>query len=342
MAATVKDIAKRLQISTSTVCYALNGGPRPVNEETRHKVLQLAKELDYRPNRLARSLATRRTSTIGVVPPSTEINVFRSMFVQLAWNAIVNESENLGYDLLLFAGKNLNGPEVAGLGLLDGRIDGVVFIAPQPDSNALHLMRQRNFPHTCIASAIEDPGVNFCVDNASGIRLAVEHLVKLGHKNIAHIGGYLASPDGRSRHDAFKASMIECGLKCTDRNVLIGHFTRSYGWEATIELLGRKDRPTAIVCANDEIAFGACEAAEHKGFNVPSDLSITGFDDTDIATQRSPKLTTVRQPIDLISSAALRAVVSLSWGELDTQSQVFPTSLVVRESTAIPPNSVPA
>jgi len=334
MPTTVKDIAKQLNLSTSTVCYALNGGPRTVTEEVRRRVLEKAKELDYRPNRLARSLVKGSTHTIGVVPPSTETNVFLSPFVQLAWNAIVNEAENSGQDILLFAAKNLNSPNEPGLGLLDGRIDGVIFIAPMLNAGPIMSVTERGLPFASICSSPDAPGIHMTADNAQGIRQAVGHLVELGHSRIAHVAGPPDSPDGRIRIEAFKDSMREFGLPIPAWYIEQNSFTRVFGYEAALRLLRLKNRPTAVVAANDEVATGVCIAAREIGLDVPGDLSVVGFDDTEMASLFFPALTTVQQPIGEMAAAALRVVTRLAARKNGVKSVCFPTKLVVRASTA--------
>lgn len=337
MPTTVKDIARQLNLSTSTVCYALNGGPRTVTEEVRRRVLEKAKELDYRPNRLARSLVKGSTHTIGVVPPSTETDVFLSQFVQYAWNAIVNEAEISGQDILLFAAKNLNSPNEPGLGLLDGRIDGVIFIAPMLNAGPIHSVNERGLPFASICSSPDAPGIHMNADNAQGIRLAVSHLVELGHTRIAHIAGSPHSPDGQIRLESFKRSMEGFGLSVPDGYIEQNSFTRQFGYEAARRILRLRRRPTAIVAANDELAAGVCVAAREMGIDVPKDLSVVGFDDTELASLCYPPLSTIRQPIGDMAAAAIRAVVRLAAGHKDVASDCFPTKLVVRESTAPAP-----
>ncbi len=334
MPTTVKDIAKQLNLSTSTVCYALNGGPRTVTEEVKKRVLDKARELDYRPNRLARSLVKGSTHTIGVVPPSTETNVFMSPFVQLAWNAIVNEAEITGQDILLFAAKNLNSPNEPGLGLLDGRIDGVIFIAPMLNAGPIMSVTERGLPFASICSSQDAPGIHMTADNCQGIRQAIRHLIELGHTRIAHIAGSPDSPDGQIRFAAYRESMQGFDLPILDGYIEQSSFTRSFGYEATLRLLRLKDRPTAIIASNDELGVGACVAAREMGIDVPNDLSIVGFDDTEMASLCYPPLSTVQQPIGEMAGAAIRAVVRLAGGQNDVKSVCFPTRLVVRASTA--------
>ncbi len=334
MAATIKDIARRLNISTSTVSYALNGGPRPVPDDVRERVLATARELEYRPNRVARSLVTGRTNAIGVVPPAVGENVFLSPFVRSAWNGLVNAAAPLGQDLLLYTGHDLNRPDEPGQELLDGRIDGVVFIAPRPDAAPVRFILEQGFPFATVAGSEVTQGLSYTADNEGGVRLALEHLAALGHRRVAHVTGGLASADARMRLDAFRHHADRLCLDADPSLIVEGDFIIERGREAAHRLLRMSNPPTAVFTANDEIAYGLCLEARELGVRVPEDLSVVGFDDTDLSFVFSPPLTTVRQPVQDMAKAALRAVIALVQGEEKPKRHVFPTELVVRGSTA--------
>lgn len=336
MAATIKDIARILKISTSTVSYALNGGPRTVPEEVKNKVLELAKELDYRPNRVARSLVTGRTNSVGVVPPAVGADVFLSPFVRAAWNGLVSAAAPLDQDLLLYTGHDRNRPEDQGFELMDGRIDGVVFIAPRPDAGSLRAVAQRGLPLATVSGERAEGGISYTCDNRGGVREAVRHLVTLGHRRIAHITGNLAAGDGVVRHEAFLAALSEFGVEPDHDLIVHGNFTIVTGAECGNYLLDLPKPPTAVFCSNDEMAYGMCQVARERGVSVPEQLSVVGFDDTVMNAIVTPPLTTVRQPINDMAIASLRAVVRLIQGGDPPQAHEFPTELIVRGSTAEP------
>jgi LacI family transcriptional regulator len=332
--ATIKDIARKLNISVSTVSYALNGGPRSVPEGVRQKVLDIAKELDYRPNRVARSLVTGLCGVIGIVPPSIESDVFNSPFVRMTWNALVNEAEALGQDLLLFAGHNRNSPDQAGSAFLDGRIDGIVFIAPRSDAGAVPFLCARNFPAATIAGG--DQGcLTYKVDNEGGVRQALGHLYSLGHRRIAHLAGSPLAPDSVERQRTYLEWMSEKpDVELREGYIQNGWLSTPGGFQAGLRLLEARPRPTAVFASNDEMAYGLSQALHAHGLSIPRDLSIVGFDDCDLSYAFNPPMSTVRQPIAEMASAALRSVVALVRREQPTPATVFPTELVVRASTA--------
>lgn len=333
MAATIKDIARELRISTSTVSYALNGGPRRVPDDVRRRVLAKAQEMDYRPNRIAKSLVTGRANAIGVVPPATHTDIFRSPFVQVAFNALVNEAEEMGQDLFLFTARDRDRMENAGRDLMDARIDGVIFIAPNVTATAISELRQRRFPYAVIAGAIHGAECSFAADNDAGVRAAVKHLYDLGHRRIAHIVGNEDHDDAIKRRQAFINQVAEMGLDPDPDLIIAAEFTQVAGYRAAQRFLNLPNRPTAIFASNDEIAFGVTLAFREAGVRIPEDVSLVGFDDSAFCGTLSPGLTSVRQPVDAMAVEAVRYVMRRLEGEDVEQGRQFPTELIVREST---------
>lgn len=339
MAATIKDIARRLNISVSTVSYALNGGPRSVPEEVKKKVFEVAQELDYRPNSLARSLVTRRTKTIGVVPGVLAHDLVLSPFIRVMLNGILNALEDHEHDGLIFTGMNLRGNRIQVDRLLDGRIDGVVFLPPTPVEEVLKNLDQRRFPYVTIAAKPRQGTVNFTSDNARGVHIAIEHLVAKGHTRIGMVAGREDHLDGTIRNQAFKRSLAEHGLPIIPEWVIEGDFTDQGGAEAASKILKRVNRPTALFCANDESAFGAMVAARSLGIDIPKDLSIVGYDDIFISQQAIPPLTTIRQSVEDMGHAAVNGLIALISGQT-IESQIFEPKLVQRSSVSCPPEDI--
>lgn len=332
MGSTIKDIARHLKISTSTVSYALNNGPRPVPEEVKRRVLQTARELDYRPNRIARSLVTGRSNTIGVVPPATHRDIFRSPFIQGAFNALVNEAEDLGQDLLLFTGRDRTSSGNVNGDLLDARIDGVIFIAPSVRSRSIDELLRRSFPYCVIAGSDTEHLPTFSADNVMGASQVVSYLYELGHRRIAHITGNLDQGDAIQRLSGFRQQMAVLGLDTDDSSIYEGEFTHAGGYRAAEAIFKCPNRPTAVFAANDEIAYGFYLAAKDHEVRIPEEISIVAFDDSPLCERLEPKLSSVRQPLDEIAGAALAAVVDRIKTKLPFHSRAFPTELVVRDS----------
>ncbi len=336
MATTIKDIAKRLNISFSTVSYALNGGPRSVPEETRLKVLAMAKELNYRPNRVARSMVTGRSDTIGIVPPEVSENVFLSPYLHLALNGIANEAGRLHQDILLFTRCNETERDELASVLVDGRVDGVIFIAPHFSEKSVELATSMHSPCVTVSGAPLEGVLTFCVDNDAGVFQAMQHLYDLGHRKIAHIAGRLDMQDAILRLQAYQAFLRSKHMPYREEWVSMGQFMIEGGSRAMGALLALPDPPTAVFCANDEMAVGALMEAYRRGKRVPEDVSIVGFDMTPSSANVYPAITTVQQPISELGAAAVRAVKALIDAKVPDENPVFGTKLIVRESTAPP------
>lgn len=336
MAATIKDIAKKLNISVSTVSYALNGGPRSVPDEIKIRVLATAKELNYRPNRVARSMVTGRSDTIGVVPPEVSENVFLSPYLHQALNGIINEAGRLHNDVLLFTRCSETERDELASVLVDGRVDGVIFVAPHFSEKSVELATSLHSPCVSVSGVPLHGVLSFCVDNEGGVGSLMQHLYDLGHRKIAHIAGRLDMQDAIVRLQSYQAFLRTNHIPYREDWVGMGQFTIEGGRRAMGQLLSMPDPPTAVFCANDEMAIGALVEAYNRGKKVPEDISIAGFDMTPGSANVYPGLTTVQQPIGEMSAAAVRALRSIVEGKEPEEDTVFRAQLVIRASTSRP------
>lgn len=336
MAATIKDIARTLGLSVSTVSYALNGGPKPVSEEVRAEVARVAKELGYQPNRVARSLVTRRSGAIGIVLPMVEQDALLRPFIQLALNEIINVAEQVGYDLVLLTGAERTKPEGLQSLLQDSRIDGLVLVAPPEDEVLVRLLRKSKMPFAIVAGGDEAPGPFYLADDEHGIRLAMEHLWSLGHRRIAHLQGRPSLRDARLRRRVYETFLRDRGVEIPAGYVQCGMYRRDVA-ETTLDLfLALPKPPTAILCGNDEMAIGLVIAARKRGLHLPEELSLVGYDDTDPAATIEPPLTTVRQPIERMAEHAFHDVLNQLKGQPMGGGTILETTLSVRGSTGVP------
>jgi LacI family transcriptional regulator len=336
MATTIKDIAKTLNISVSTVSYALNGGPRSVPEEVKQKIFAVARELNYRPNRLAKSMVTGRMDTIGVVPPQITQDAFLSPYLHLALNGIANQARVLQQDMLLFTRHDETEREEMITVLLDGRADGVIFIAPHFNHKTVELATSLHLPCVTISGATLDGVVSFTADSEGGVHQAMNHLYELGHRKIAHVAGRLDMQDSVIRLQAYQSFLRLANIPYREEWVAMGQFMIEGGRKAIREFWQLDDKPTAVLCANDEMAIGLIAEAHEMGIKVPEELSVIGFDNSPSGMQIVPNLTTVRQPIGEMGAAAMRSLFELIEDRTPTEETVFTTELVVRDSTARP------
>ncbi|MDG9719013.1 LacI family DNA-binding transcriptional regulator [Streptomyces sp. DH24] len=328
---TIRDVADRAGVSKSLVSLVLRGSGQ-VRPEKRDAVLRAARDLGYRPNAAARSLSEQRTRTVGVL-----LNDLRNPWFADLLDGLNSLLHAAGLHMLL-ADARLNrrtGQDPAGP-LLDLRVDGLVVVGTLPDPAALGPVAAR-IP-VVVAGAREPvpPGVDVVAgDDEKGARLATEHLVRLGHRRIAHIAGYGAV--GELRRRSFEATMREHGL-AGGALVEPSDMTEEGGYRATVRLLSRPDRPTAVFAVNDITCVGALSAAGELGLRVPRDLSVAGYDNTGVARLRHLWLTTVDQAGHEVGRHAARCLLD-RFDRPGTQGRTHLATpvLEIRGTTGAPP-----
>lgn len=333
MASTIKDIARELGISISTVSYALNDGPRPVPADVRARVLDVAERLQYRPNRVARSLKDRRSHVIGIVPTMVRADVAIGPYFVAGLNAVFNVCAEMGQDVLIYTQHSSFDTEEGARRLLDGRADGLVFLAPRIESPVVAYMRRVGFPHVLVNGEPQKGTLTFNVDNRAGMRMAVDHLVAAGHRRIGHLAGGAELYDAVERRMGFEAAMAAHGLPVEPRWTIDAGFDAIEGRKAADDLLSRGDLPSAVVCGNDETASALLTIAGEHGVRVPENLAVTGFDNSAYSQIRPLGITTLAQPITDIAGAATRALLRLIEGSRDGRPLTFSPELIVRGSS---------
>ena len=330
----IKDVARTVGVSTATVSRALRGLPR-VSNSTRDRVLQAAAELDYVASPSAAGLAGGRTRAVGVVVPFVSRWFFASV-VQGA-EAPLREA---GYDLLLY---NLGGDvesrdRVFASHLLRRRVDAVLVLSLTPSTQEIAELVKLKRPVALVGATV--PGWSSVrIDDIDAACTAMRHLIALGHRRIAYIGGPPAASHSQARLHGYRAAMEAEGIHIPEGYVRAGQVLYQDGIAGAAALLDLPEPPTAIFAGSDETAVGVIESARTRGLRVPEDLSVVGFDDTRLARFVSPPLTTVRQPLLEMGGVALRTALRLAAGEkLDSHHVELATQLVVRHSTAHRPD----
>jgi LacI family transcriptional regulator, repressor for deo operon, udp, cdd, tsx, nupC, and nupG len=334
----IDDVARLAGVSTATVSRALRGLPT-VTEATRLRVLDAAAKLGYIASPSASRLAGGKTRAVAVVVPRIT-RWFFSTVVEAAEDTL----QEAGYDLLLY---NLGGRENARQRMLHTaklhqRVDALMLVATpllQPDFAAISALEM---PGVTVSSGTGVPGwPSVRIDDVAAARTATTHLLRLGHRRIAHISGSstdeLAFTTHLDRRRGYQEAVAAAGLTPDPALDVESDFTIGGGGRATAELLRRDPLPTAIFAACDEMALGSIAALRQAGLRVPADISVIGVDDHDVA--RVVGLTTVAQPAAEQGRLAARTLLGpLSGAARDAtaQSVILPTRLVVRESTAPP------
>ena len=328
---TIRDVAEQAGVSKSLVSLVLRGSGQ-VRPEKREAVLAAVRELGYRPNAAARSLSEQRTRTVGVLLHDLRNPWFVDLLDGL--NPLLHDN---GLHMLLAdarlsrrTGQNLAGP------FLDLGVDGLVVVGTLPDPAALGAVAA--LIPVVVAGAREPvpAGVDVVAgDDEQGARLITEHLIGLGHRRIAHIAGYGAV--GELRRRSFEATMRAHGL-AGQALVEPCDMTEEGGHRTAVRLLGRANRPTAVIAVNDIAAVGALSAAEELGLRVPHDLSVTGYDNTSIARLRHLWLTTVDNAGHEVGRRAARCLLDRFEGRGgEGRVQLAAPSLEIRGTTTAPP-----
>ena len=332
--ATIKDIAKKLNISVSTVSYVMNDGPRNVPDDVKKRVLETARELGYRPNRIAKTLVTQRANVIGIVPSEPQFDTMVGPYLRTVFNVVLNVAEEENQDVLFMTTHAQRDPELYANSVLDGRIDGALLIGADSRKELIEILVERKFPHVLINTHCSPESTVLTVDNEAGVVMLMEHLFELGHRKFGIVKGMPEHGDSMLREQAFDRFVTERGCESRPEWRSFGYLTTPGGAAAMTEIWAGDAKPTAIFAANDESALGALRAARQQGLQVPADLSIVGFDDTEWVRETDLSITTVAQNEAVIAAEATRALLKLVKGE-DVESRTFMPELRVRASTGI-------
>jgi LacI family transcriptional regulator len=331
---TIVDVAHEAGVSYSTVSRVVNNKTY-VNPETRAKVLQAMTRLGYQANLLARSLAGGRSNVIGllVVDLTTQYvgEIIRGIDDVLTANQ---------YELMLYTTHRRKRKESAYVNMMArGLTDGVLILLPRDPEAYLLSLRQRDFPYVLIDQfGIDDSDLTVTAANREGGYIATKHLIDLGHQRIAIITGWMDMNSARDRLSGYRAALADHGIPFEAGLVYEGDFTQLSGYHGTNHLLDAPDPPTAIFASSDLTAMGVMDAVRSRNLKVPADLSVIGFDDVPMSAILVPKLTTVRQPLTDMGQIATQMLLNLIHRPEEKQSSVIvPTQLIIRESTAAPP-----
>lgn len=337
---TISDVAREAGVSKGLVSFALNDRPG-VSPETRKRILGVASELGWRPSVRARSLSTDRAFALGLVisrdPDIISGDPFFPAFIAGIEKTLAPE----GQVLVLSMVENGEAEDASYRQLAaSGRVDGFIVTDLRRNDSRIPLLQQLGFAAVTLGRPdIPSPYPSVTLDDAAGIVAAVDHLVALGHSRIAHVAGALSMLHGSRRSESFAATLRAAGL--TDDLVVETDFTASDGARATRQLLDLADPPTAIVYANDPMAIAGLGVAQRAGLEVPRDLSITGFDGSDVGEYLHPALTTVTTVVGTWGSTAAELLLRAVAGEQVDDIELDAATLLIRESTAPPRAAFP-
>ncbi|MGE5623691.1 MAG: LacI family DNA-binding transcriptional regulator [Methanocella sp.] len=346
MKVTISDVARRAGVSKSTVSRVMNDSPG-VGEETRVLVLGAGAELGYQPSAVARSLSTGRTKVIGLV-----ISDITNPFFPDVARGVEDVCATYDYNVILCNTDNRPGKEEAHVRVLsDKGVDGIVFTSVRMGETNLEGLRRRGIPFVLAGRTLEGcPAWTVEVDNFLGGCLATEHLIHLGHRDIAFVAGPPGVSSAEQRLAGYQQALARNQLRFDPSQVYPGDFRHASGLAAAAALCADRKPPTAVFAANDFTAVGLLEGLLNLGLNVPGDISVVGFDDIALAGYPPVNLTTVSQPRYDLGATAARLLIRLielthagrREAETGVASQiVLVPKLVVRGTTAPPrPESI--
>jgi LacI family transcriptional regulator len=333
---TIRDVARLADVHPGTVSRALNPQTRGlVNNTTAERVLAAADQLGYRPNPLARGLKTNRSFTVGVLIPDLTNPLFPPIVRGIDDRLTVD-----GYTTLLVNTDSDPERERASIEtMLARQVDGFIAATARLDVEPLNEAIMRGLPVVLANRTFEDGSISaVAVDDRGGSRLAVEHVVELGHHRVAYLAGPQNVSTGHRRYLGFTAAMADAGLQVPGERVsFAGAFTEEAGASACAELLGADPTVTAIITANDRLAIGCYDLLYAYGRRCPQDISIVGFNDMLFIDRLRPPLTTVRVPQREIGYAAADMLLTQFTAEsVAPRELLLDPTLVVRGSTAPP------
>lgn len=331
---TIKDVAREAGVSPATAARAL-GGYGYVKESTRRHVEEAARRLGYRPNALARSMVKRSTQTIGLV-----ISDIANPFFPRVVRGIEDEAHARGFNVILCNSDEDPEKERSYLEvLLAKRVDGILVTSTEANAAHLESLARRHVPVVLLDRPLVAPGLDaVAVDNEAGARLAVEHLLTLGHRRIGMISGPRRVTTMAARIRGFERTLREHGLPLDPALIYEGDLREGGGYRGLIHLLSLPEPPTAVFTTDNRTTMGALAAARELGVNIPRALSLVAFDDTPWMQLFTPAVTVVEQPAYELGTAAARVLFErIGQPDHPPQRVQLACRLIVRESCAPPP-----
>lgn len=328
------EVAKRAGVSRSTVSFALNGVESAnISAATRARVLEAARELGYVPDAAARTLATGRTDTLGLVICRAE-HLRVDAFVPQALHGVYRVARGRGFKVVVEALEDPDQPD-AYLQLVRAKqVDGLVVINPRHGDKQLGRLVKGGFPLVIMgASEVFEAHTVSTAHNAAPARLATEHLLRLGHTRVAHVSyGSFEYQGTTERLQGYQAALAGAGLPFDRALCREGDFSPESGYAAMTSLLDAGADFTALFASNDTVALGAMAALRARGLRIPEDVAVVGYDDIPVAAFAAPPLTTVRSPALEHGELAAEILIALVKGEKMAARVPLATELVVRAS----------
>lgn len=332
MKVTIKDIARYAGVSTATVSKIINKKDSSISEDTRAKVLSVVKEYAYVPNRVASSMVTKRTKTLGLVIP----DIANPFFPEVARGA-EDKANQEGYNLILCNTDDKVEKEDSYISMLQEKmVDGIIFTASSGRLTISESLKKINVPVITVDRDIEELKTmgKITVDNVSGAYEAVKYMLSRGYTKIIHICGPLTSTPTKMRILGFEKAMLEAGYKKEDLLIIDGEYLSYSGEEAIEKVIDLNYEFDGVFCGNDLIALGAIKALKKNNYIIPNNVGVIGYDDIYMSRMIDPELSTVNQPTyDMGYRAAELLIKMLSDEDIENNEVILDTKLIVRGTT---------
>ncbi len=330
--ATLKDIARLAQVSHTTVSRVVNNRPG-VKTSTKQRIMRLVKELDYQPNLVARSLVVKRSKNLGMII-TTISNPF---YLELA-KGIEDTARSFQYNVILCCTNydlSLEGEHIRELRRRG--IDGIILTSAQVKDGHVAALAHEGFPLVLVNRRVLEPDLHaqvdyIGIDNVKGGEMALEHLLKLGHRRIGIIRGSLDSSVTVERMEGAHRALARNGISLDDDLVFAGDYLKGTGYEAAKRFLSLPYPPTAIFSLNDYMAFGVYDALMEQGVRVPEDMALLGFNDIELASLKMVGLSTISQKKYTLGSMAVRRLMERIEGAQPGREWILEPELIIRKS----------
>lgn len=328
MSVTIKDIAKLANVSHTTVSRALNNSPY-INEETKTKIMKLVKELNYVPNYSAKSLVLLKSYVIGVFFSSINEGTSNTFFHEIIKG--INNIIDKEYNLVI---KGIDDYEKFPL-INNKNFDGIIVVSQSKNDNKfIKTIVEKGIPTVVINRCIENENlVNIMSNDTKGAYDAVTYFIENNHHRIGLIEGNKEFESSQYRKKGYIKALKDNGININEEIVVSGQYNLKSGYESMKKLLELKDKPTAVFCSNDDIAVGAMKAIFEKGLNVPNDISIIGFDDSNFCDYVTPTLTSVRKDsLTMSEFGATKLLNIIKNKDVDKKKIYIESRVIVRKS----------
>ncbi|MCB0047646.1 MAG: LacI family DNA-binding transcriptional regulator [Caldilineaceae bacterium] len=341
--ATIYDIAQKAGVAPSTVSRALQDHPR-IGAKTRQRIQSLADEMGYVPSAVARGLKTSRSHVIGVI-----VHRIEDPFLTEVLRGIEDTLQASGYSLFLAASqRDLKREEKAVQAMGENRVDGVIISSSDISSERMHQLERYGIPSVLINNQTQQAPHTYSVyhDERYAMHQLLHHVIELGHERIAYLGNTRGGRTNLQRRQGYEEALAQAGLKIRADYIVNGENGMPQSGAQSMRALLESATaliPTAVVCFNDMMALGAMQAIRQAGLRVPDDLSLTGFDNVDLAAYFNPPLTTFHQPRYELGLQAATMMLQALNGEIGPaeQASCLRGELIVRQSTGPHPAAPP-